>query len=168
MMDSRERLCPVCQVSLVPQSHLGITIDVCPTCAGIWFDADELPRLREMDPAILPRLDHLYQPMVERYEGAVERLCPKCRLPMYHYNYLYTSNITLDSCDQCGGVWVDHGELVKMDQLARDAHAMEIPPETKAKIAIAQMEAESKEAQERARFWEGLFSFLRARPRFPI
>jgi Zn-finger nucleic acid-binding protein len=41
-MDSQKRLCPVCQVALVPQTHLGITIDVCPTCAGIWFDADEL------------------------------------------------------------------------------------------------------------------------------
>ncbi len=166
-MDSRERLCPVCQVNLVPQTHLGITIDVCPTCAGIWFDADELPRLRELDPTALPRIDHLYQPTVERYEGAGDRLCPVCRVPMYRYNYLYTSNIALDGCDLCGGVWVDHGELVKMDQLAKDARAMEIPPETKAQIAIVQMEAEMREAQERARFWEGLFAFMRARPWFP-
>ncbi|MCS7065445.1 MAG: zf-TFIIB domain-containing protein [Fimbriimonadales bacterium] len=167
-MDSKERLCPTCQVPLVPQSHLGITIDVCPTCAGIWFDADELGRLREIDPAALPRLDQLYQPAVERYEGAGERFCPACRAPMYRYNYLYTSNITLDSCDACGGVWVDHGELIKMDQRGRDARAMEIPPEAKAQMAVAQMEAEMKEAQARARFWEGLFSFLRARPRFPL
>lgn len=167
-MQRTERLCPVCQVQLVPQTFLGITIDVCPTCAGIWFDADELPRLRELDPSLLPRIDQRYQPLVERYEGTGERLCPVCRVPMYQYNYLYTSNIVLDSCDQCGGVWVDHGELMKMDQLAQDARAMEIPPETQAKLAIAQMETESKEAQERARFWEGLFSFLRARPRFPI
>lgn len=167
-MNSRERLCPVCQVTLVPQTHLGITIDVCPTCAGIWFDADELPRLRALDPSVLPRLDQQYQPVVERYEGIGERLCPVCREPLYRYNYLYTSNIVLDGCDVCGGVWVDHGELVKMDQLARDARAMEIPPETKAQMAIAQLEAETKEAQARAQFWEGLFSFLRARPRFPI
>lgn len=167
-MDSKERLCPVCQVPLVSQTHLGITIDVCPTCAGIWFDADELLLLRELDPSVLPRLDQLYQPAVERYEGTGERLCPNCRIPMYRCNYLYTSNITLDSCDQCGGVWVDHGELVKMDQLVRDARTMEIPPETKAQLAIAQMEAEMKESQARAQFWTGLFSFLRARLRFPL
>jgi Zn-finger nucleic acid-binding protein len=87
---------------------------------------------------------------------------------MYQYNYLYTSNIVLDSCDQCGGVWVDHGELMKMDQLAQDARAMEIPPQTQVKGITAQMEAESIEAHERARFWEGLFAFLRAFFGFPV
>ncbi len=167
-MESRERLCPVCQVNLVPQTHLGITIDVCPTCAGIWFDADELPRLRELDPGVLPRIEHLYQPTVERYEGAGDRPCPVCRVPMYRYNYLYTSNIALDGCDQCGGVWVDHGELVKMDQLAQEARAMEIPPETRAQLELLKMEAELKERQAQLRYWEGLFAFLRARPWFPF
>ena len=164
----RERLCPVCQVALVPQTHLGITIDVCPTCAGIWFDADELTRLHNLDPEILPRLDHQYQPLVERYDPPWERLCPVCREPLYRYNYLYTSPIVLDACDKCGGTWVDHGELEKMEEVLRDAKAMEIPPEAKAQVELAKIEAEHKEEVARKEFWLGLFNFMRARPRFPF
>lgn len=161
----RERLCPVCQVALKPQVHLGVTIDVCPACAGVWFDADELTRLHQLDDAILPRIDKLYQPEVVAYDPPWERLCPVCREPLRPYNYLYTSNIVLDTCDNCGGVWVDHGELEKMHRVLQDARAMDIPPEAKAHVALAEIEAESKQVQARAEFWRGLFDFLRARPR---
>ena len=164
----RERLCPVCQIELKPQVHYGVTIDVCPACAGIWFDADELKRLHDIDESILPRLDTIYQPQVLPYDPPWEKLCPVCRSPLRPYNYLYTTNIVLDTCDQCGGVWVDHGELEKMRRVLQDAHAMEIPPEAKAKIAVAQIEAEASEVRARAEFWRGLFDFMRARPRFPL
>ncbi|MDW8051187.1 MAG: zf-TFIIB domain-containing protein [Armatimonadota bacterium] len=162
----RERLCPNCQIPLRPQVHLGVTIDVCPACAGMWFDADELTYLHQMDESIFPRLDALYQPEVVAYESPWARLCPVCQQPMRPYNYLYTSDIVLDTCDNCGGVWVDHGELEKMYRVLQDARAMEIPPEAKAKMAVAQIEAEAREAKARAEFWQGLFEFLRARPRF--
>ncbi len=164
----RERTCPVCTVALVPQTHLGVTLDVCPTCAGIWFDADELTRLRQIDPTVLPRIDLQYQPVVERFDPPWERLCPVCRVPLSRYNYLYTSNIQLDTCDQCGGIWVDDGELIKMNQVLQDAKTAEVPPEAKAKMALAQAEAEHREQMDKLEFWTGLFNFLRARPRFPI
>jgi hypothetical protein len=55
-----------------------------------------------------------------------------------------------------------------MRRVLQDAHAMEIPPEAKAKMAVAQIEAEASEVRARAEFWRGLFDFMRARPRFPI
>lgn len=164
----RERICPVCQIALIPQVHLGITIDVCPTCAGIWFDADELTRLRSLDPQILPRIDHQYQPVVERCDPPGERLCPVCAEPLYRYKYLYTSSIELDACEKCGGTWVDNGELIKMEQVLRDAKAMEIPPEAVAQVEVAKIEAEHQETVARSEFWRGLFDFMRARPRFPF
>lgn len=164
----RERLCPICSVLLIPQTHLGVTVDVCPTCAGIWFDADELNRLYHMDPLIFPTIEQRYQPVVERYNPPWERLCPACREPLYRYHYLYTSSIELDGCDQCGGVWVDHGELSKMEQVLRDAKVAELPPETRAKVELANAEFEHQERMSKLEFWKGLFTFLRARPRFPI
>jgi Zn-finger nucleic acid-binding protein len=91
-----------------------------------------------------------------------------CREPLYRYNYLYTSPIVLDACDKCGGTWVDHGELEKMEEVLRDAKAMEIPPEAKAQVELAKIEAEHKEEVARKEFWLGLFNFMRARPRFPF
>lgn len=164
----RERLCPVCQIELKPRVHLGVTIDVCPACAGIWFDEGELTRLHQLDDEVLPRIDALYQPQVTSYDPPWERLCPNCRQPLRSYNYLYTSNIRLDTCEQCGGVWVDNGELEVMHRVLQDARAAEVPPEAKAQLALAEIEAEHRETTDRLRFWNGLFQFLRARPRFPI
>jgi Zn-finger nucleic acid-binding protein len=164
----RERLCPVCQIELKPQVHLGVTIDVCPACAGIWFDEGELARLNQLDDDILPRIDALYQPQVTSYDPPWERLCPDCQKPLRSYNYLYTSNIRLDTCEQCGGVWVDNGELEVMHRVLQDARTAEVPPEAKAQIALAEIEAEHRETIDRLSFWNGLFQFLRARPRFPI
>ncbi|OYT70004.1 MAG: hypothetical protein CFK49_02380 [Armatimonadetes bacterium JP3_11] len=164
----RERLCPVCQIELKPQVHLGVTIDVCPACAGIWFDEGELVRLHQLDDEVLPRIDALYQPQVTSYDPPWERLCPNCRQLLRPYNYLYTSNIRLDTCEQCGGVWVDNGELEVMYRVLQDARAAEVPPDAKAQVAIAEIEAEHRDTMDRLRFWNGLFQFLRARPRFPI
>lgn len=164
----RERLCPVCQIELKPQVHLGVTIDVCPACAGIWFDADELTRLNRIDDEILPRIDSMYQPEITQYNPPWDRMCPVCRVPLLAYHYLYTSDIELDTCNQCGGVWVDNGELEKMYRVLADARAMEVPPEAKAQVTLAEIEAETKQATARAEFWRGLFDFLRARPRFPF
>ncbi|MCS7300280.1 MAG: zf-TFIIB domain-containing protein [Fimbriimonadales bacterium] len=164
----RERLCPVCQVELKPEVHLGVTIDVCPACAGVWFDQDELVRLNELDDDILPRIDSLYQPQVVAYDPPWERLCPVCRTALHPYNYLYTSSIRLDNCDQCGGVWVDNGELEKMAQVLEDARASEVPPEAKARMALAEIEAQHQQTMSRLKFWKGLFEFMRARPRFPF
>jgi Zn-finger nucleic acid-binding protein len=110
----------------------------------------------------------LYQPQVVAYDPPWERLCPVCRYPLRPYRYLYTSDIELDTCDQCGGVWVDNAELEKMARVLHDARAMDIPPEAKAGMAIAQIEAEAAETRARAEFWRGLFNFMRARPRFPL
>jgi hypothetical protein len=58
--------------------------------------------------------------------------------------------------------------LEKMARVLHDARAMDIPPEAKAGMAIAQIEAEAAETRARAEFWRGLFNFMRARPRFPL
>lgn len=47
--------CPVCQVELKIADRLGIEIDYCPNCRGVWLDRGELDKLierahREMAP----------------------------------------------------------------------------------------------------------------------
>jgi len=152
-----------------PQVHLGITIDVCPTCAGIWFDKDELLHITQLDPEALPQLDEMYRPVVHSYDPPWEKLCPVCHnTRLRQYNYLYTSNIELDECPECGGIWVENSELAKMPQVLKDVRAMDVPPEAEAQITLAQMEAESQQERGRLEFLTGLFRFLSTRFRFPF
>ena len=42
-------LCPRCGTSLAEQDHLGITIDVCGSCGGVWLDKGELEAVEQRD-----------------------------------------------------------------------------------------------------------------------
>lgn len=39
--------CPLCRVDLVMSEKLGVEIDYCPTCRGIWLDRGELDKIVE-------------------------------------------------------------------------------------------------------------------------
>lgn len=40
-------LCPICNVDLLMAERLGIEIDYCPKCRGIWLDRGELEKVIE-------------------------------------------------------------------------------------------------------------------------
>ena len=41
--------CPVCSVPLGPVQRVGIEIDVCPRCRGVWLDRGELQKLLDRE-----------------------------------------------------------------------------------------------------------------------
>jgi Zn-finger nucleic acid-binding protein len=44
--------------------------------------------------------------------------CPQCTgIRMEHFNYGDTSGIILHKCLQCGGVWMDKDELLKVEEV---------------------------------------------------
>jgi Zn-finger nucleic acid-binding protein len=49
--------CPVCRSELVPSERLGIEIDSCPTCRGVWLDRGELDKIVERSTEYRPRDD---------------------------------------------------------------------------------------------------------------
>ena len=93
---------------------MGVELDRCESCGGFWFDDGEVSALAPhlARDAGVPDLDlnivHEKPKVVQRDE---ERICPRCSLAMRTFNYCYNSNIMLDRCSGCGGVWMDGGEL---------------------------------------------------------
>lgn len=43
----QEMLCPNCRVTLTMSERLGVEIDYCPTCRGVWLDRGELDKILE-------------------------------------------------------------------------------------------------------------------------
>ena len=39
--------CPTCRTRLASQERLGVQIDVCAKCRGVWLDRDELDKILE-------------------------------------------------------------------------------------------------------------------------
>ena len=97
-------------------SFRDVQLDDCPQCGGIWFDDGELKKLKGVcDQVTFHVLEDQAKPnrTVISRESEV-KLCPNCNQRLIPYRYLYSSDVLLDECDDCYGVWVQDGELEKM------------------------------------------------------
>jgi len=94
---------------------LGIELDKCHKCDGIWCDRGELERLRDS------HLEGVEEVIERKYgdpefeEGSVESYmrCPRCGADarLHRYCYTYVTRVQIDRCEKCYGVWLDDGEL---------------------------------------------------------
>ena len=125
--------CPVCGNGLVHKRTKRGELDHCEQCLGMWFDTANFNRyavwlacekkLREtVDINFKPRKvigsDKIREP---------ERVCPKCNIGLAKNNYAYDSNIIIDKCKQCDGVWVDALEIERIaEHIKRDPRVEEI------------------------------------------
>lgn len=107
--------CIVCETTLATRTFANQQIDLCESCGGVWCDAGELvPVVNALirqgkipgaapggAPKIRQTTDH--DPM--------EKVCPRCEEITESFNYAYDSNIFLNRCVGCSGIWLDGGEL---------------------------------------------------------
>lgn len=109
--------CPVCYKKLKEITYENQRIDICLKCGGIWFDRGEL--LKVVD-NLLSKNKVDPQTVKETYRNKLinideikkfQRKCPKCNVDMNLNNYSYDSNIIIDKCPSCNGIWTDEGEM---------------------------------------------------------
>lgn len=107
-----DALCPACHVPMNPCGFLGINLDVCGECAGIWFDDGELRALADAAPQALGILDELHTPVLEVLDvPGRSKKCPRCQVRLESFRYGYDSNVRIDGCPEGHGVFVEDQEL---------------------------------------------------------
>ncbi|MBM3497642.1 MAG: hypothetical protein FJX74_03120 [Armatimonadetes bacterium] len=130
-MPDAPRPCPRCSVPLRTAKSAAMALDMCTRCGGAFFDHGELPRLARDEPQAFRKLEALVEEVATedgRGEGPA-LVCPGCAAPMERYQYAYCSGILLDRCRACSGIWVDGGELGRIDEhLARGQAARVADP----------------------------------------
>ncbi len=109
--------CPFCSGKLVEVESKSAFIDICSDCQGIWFDSGEfvdfIKSLTESE-EISPQTPQLFIPAAVKTVFTVkekDKICPRCNQPMQRFNYAYDSNVFLDKCLRCGGMWADRNEI---------------------------------------------------------
>lgn len=114
------RKCPDDLVELRPHRLGGLDLDACPRCGGVYFDEGEIAALQQRGAEALTEVEEACEPGGLTFvESPVPKRCPGCGKAMRAYAYRYSSDIRLDGCDACGGIWVQDGELAKIaDHLA--------------------------------------------------
>jgi Zn-finger nucleic acid-binding protein len=93
-----------------------VAIDVCRDgCGGIWFDHGELKKLKTRRALTIAELDELTFTPAVSVDLKPRRHCPKCAnsVLMRHFSSP-TRAVTVDECPTCAGVWLDNGELQRI------------------------------------------------------
>ena len=110
--------CPACRKTLKEIVYENEKINICPYCGGMWFDNGKMQRV--IDSLLAKNQSDYQQALKESYRDKIiginkrtqiKRKCPRCSVDMQVFNYSYDSNIFLDKCPKCSGIWTDKGEL---------------------------------------------------------
>lgn len=116
-------VCPACRVDMTPTPYMGIALDVCPQCAGIWFDDGELSALVKSSPDTMETLEDRYVPELEIISNSGNfKHCPRCDAKLETHRYAYDQPAKVDSCPSCHGVFVEDTELAAIHRAVSDKY----------------------------------------------
>ena len=115
-------------------------ISVCEKCNGIWFDKNALAKhvkglaANDHSSVEIFNLFERRDVLAVDQDKEKEKVCPRCGFILEPFNYMYDSNIILDRCRKCMGLWTDPGEVEKVVGFVRTAKKMEPLGETIASL----------------------------------
>jgi Zn-finger nucleic acid-binding protein len=107
--------CPRCaEPDLVAKTIETVEFDECPRCGGVWLDQGELEQAKDLVAPDLRWWDFEIWKHPEQFKLVENPLfCPNDSKEMLAINYGST-NIEIDVCSQCRGIWLDGGEFDKI------------------------------------------------------
>jgi uncharacterized protein len=114
--------CPIDGAELSRQTYeAAIDVENCPECGGMWLDHRELERIqtrREHDYSSeirqLPNLvGQAYAMALAKQKPLIQ--CPRCNQTMERREHAGCSQLLIDVCPHCRGVWLDQGEIKALE-----------------------------------------------------
>lgn len=115
--------CPACSHALTEIQVGSVKLDVCEGgCGGIWFDAFELQRVEKEHLGVGDALVNVARNPALRVDFSRRRSCPRCDgMKLKRHFFSAKRQVEVDQCPNCGGYWLDAGELKKIHH--EKAHA---------------------------------------------
>jgi len=115
--------CPACFNQLKQMQVGTLVVDVCDGgCGGVWFDAFELQRVDEEPEVAGDRLLEIRRDERIKVDPLRKRECPRCEgIKLKRHFSSATRNVEVDECPNCGGYWLDAGELAQIRLEKRQA-----------------------------------------------
>lgn len=106
--------CPNCQTEMKKDEDGDITTNVCPKCAGVFLDKDELNTLAT---GMSGDIEYCSIDNDFHQDRFASRSCPRCPdKKMKKINLLRLSDLIFDYCAGCGGFFLEKGEIQKMNR----------------------------------------------------
>ncbi len=112
--------CPKCEGETKEQAIEKIKVDLCTSCKGQWFGKDEFRKIKDEKEKDLSWMDIDLWESDEKFSISKDKSsCPDCGVPLYEVKY-GDSNIKVDVCNLCEGIWLDDGEFKKIMNYLKD------------------------------------------------
>lgn len=111
--------CPKCNSDLTETVRHKLKVDYCPSCKGMWLEAQELG---ELEDEAFDFGDHAKGTLAFS-SAATTAKCPECNTQLQKFNYRFY-DLELEFCPDQHGYWLDENEdnrvLELMKQGERD------------------------------------------------
>jgi len=121
--------CPKCKSEDLKEIKInGVKIDRCEHCGGLWFDRDELRIVRDHRDKNLSWLDFDLWKNNDKLTVSSKSNCPRDGKPLFKIKCGNT-DIMVDICLECHGVWLDKNELDKIISALKEKINAETIPE---------------------------------------
>jgi len=117
--------CPACYNNLSEVQAGNLRVDVCHQgCGGIWFDAFELQRADEVADSAGEALLEIRRDESVQVDPTRKRECPRCQgIKLHRHFFSARRRVQVDQCPNCGGYWLDAGELALIREEKAEADA---------------------------------------------
>lgn len=158
--------CPACDCNMEEVVIKDIAVDVCKQgCGGLWFDKFELQKVDEPHESAGESLLQISMERKVVTDHSVKRKCPKCEdiILMRHF-FSVKKEVEVDECPNCGGFWLDYGELGQIrSQYSSEEERKRAAEEYFENIfgdELNRMQKESQDKLEKAKKIAGMFRFI--------
>ena len=119
---TKEKLmCPKCKEKTLSYFNTseGVVVDFCEKCSGIWFDKNELAHYIELSMDI-PEITQM-----KKSARKTDLKCPRCEGTLEELPFSTKTNILVDRCEKCGGIFFDSGELKHAERASAEIETLE-------------------------------------------
>lgn len=144
----------------------GVKVDVSTGCGGVWLDNFELKKFdepREQAGEQLIAVSRQYGKSVNTQDHIN---CPRHpEVGMRRHCFSIMRQVVIDECPQCGGIWLDPGELEAIrvlfpDEKAKSEAADDYFNELFSESRFAAMKRTNAEELKKARRFANLFKYI--------
>lgn len=90
-----------------------VHIEQCSTCQGIWFDEGELEKVLNLKMGFDDEVaeENFRKDFTDGSFDLKKANCPRCKKEMQRVKSLQDGRVVTDYCLDCGGIWLDGGEI---------------------------------------------------------
>jgi len=108
--------CPVCKDSdFVPETiEKNLEMLACNECGGRWLQPSHYWRWKEEYNGFSKKANEEVD--IVTYDSKADKVCPECSEPLKCYRVGRGTNIVIDRCEACNGVWFDKNEWEALRQ----------------------------------------------------